>query len=192
MKAHNTVMLAVGLTAALAATTAFSQALISVDEFGGGTIGVSTLTWQTNIVEPFSGMATLSYNLPFLGNRGDVVIMDTYGAISDIIRFDGNSHLFFFSDVGPSDPPISLADVGVPAPNPGAPALLFGEVTLPSGAEGLFGYTPSIGGNDPGGTTAPVSYDFYSEVPEPSSFALVVCGLGAWGLTRCRRKLSRV
>ncbi len=184
-------MLTVGFTAAIAATTAFSQPLISVDEWGNGTIGGSPLTWQTNVVELFSGMATLSYNLPFAGNRGDVSIADNYGVVSDLIRFDGNGHLFFFSDVGINDPPISLADVGIPGFNAAAPVLFFNEVTLPSGAEGLFGYTPAVGGNDPGGATAPVIYDFISDVPEPGALPLLACGLGILGFVQRRRKLSR-
>jgi hypothetical protein len=183
-------MFAAGFTAAIAATTAFSQPLISVDENGVGTFGTSPLTWQTTLFEPFSAMFTLSYNLPFLGNRGDVSILDNYGVVSDLIRFDGNSHLFFFSDTSITEPPTSLADVGVPIFNAAAPVLFFNEVTLPSGAEGLFGYTPVIGGNDPGGTTAPVMYDFISEVPEPSLPALLACGLGILGFVQ-RRKLAR-
>ena len=190
MKKHIKLMLAVGLTAAMGATSAFSQSLfISVDEFGAGTANGNPLTWQTNVVEPFSGMATLSYNLPFPGVRGDVSIADSYGAVSDIIRFDGNFHLFFFSDLGINDPPISLADVGIPGPNAFAPTVYYNEVTLPSGAEGLFGYTPTF--NDPGAnTTGAVVYDFISDIPEPSPLAMLAGGLGMLGFVQRRRKLA--
>ena len=176
------VILAVSIAAAIGASSALAQPLISVDEWGNGTIGGSPLPWQTSLVEPFSGMTTLSYNLPFLGNRGDVVIADSDGTVSDIIRFDGNSHLFFFSDLPPA---ISLADVGIPGPVAAAPALFFNEVIV-GGAEGYFGYLPV--GNDPGGTTAPVMYDFISSyIPEPSLPALLACGFGILTLGRRRR-----
>jgi hypothetical protein len=191
MKRHINLMLAAAFTAAIAATTAFSQPLISVDEWGNGTIGGSPLTWQTTVMEPFSGMLTLSYNLPFAGNRGDVSIADADGTVSDIIRFDGQGHLFFFSDFSVAEPPISLADVGIPGPNAFAPTLYYNEMTLPSGADGLWGYTPTIGGNDPGGTTAPVIYDFISDIPEPGVLPLTACGLGILGFVQRRRKMAR-
>ena len=192
MKKYIKAILAVGFTAAIAATTAFSQPIISVDEFGNGTIGGSPLTWQTNVVESFSGMATLSYNLPFLGNRGDVVLMEpASGVVSDLIRFDGAGHLFFFSDASPGDPADSLADVGLPGFNAAAPALFFNETGPEAGPNGLWGYTPTVGGNDPGGTTAPVIYDFISDVPEPGVLPLMACGLGILGFVQRRRKLAR-
>jgi hypothetical protein len=189
MKKHTKVTLAAGLAAAIAATTAIGQPLISVDEWGNGTVGGSPLTWQTTLLEPFSGMFTLSYTLPFPGVRGDVSIADSDGTVSDIVRFDGNFHLFFFSDFSVAEPPVSLADVGVPGFNPAAPTLFFNEVSLPSGADGLWGYAPTS--NDPGGNTAFVIYDFISDVPEPSSLALLACGLGICGFRLRRRSLSR-
>ena len=148
MKKHNRAIITVGFSAALAATTALSQPLISVDEWGNGAIGGSPLTWQTSLLEPFSGMFTLSYNLPFPGVPGDVSIADSDGTVSDIIRFDGSGHLFFFSDFSVTEPPISLADVGVPPFNAANPVVFLAEVSLPSGADGFWGYTPGF--NNPG------------------------------------------
>ncbi len=191
MKKHTKVTLAAGLAAAIAATTAIGQPLISVDEWGNGTVGGSPLTWQTTLLEPFSGMFTLSYTLPFPGVRGDVSIADSDGTVSDIVRFDGNFHLFFFSDFSVAEPPISLADVGIPGPNAFAPTVYYNEVTLPSGADGLWGYTPGF--SNPGGnTTGTVIYDFISDVPEPGALPLMACGLGILGFVQRRRKLARV
>ena len=190
MNKHIKVVFTVGLTAAITATSALSQPLISVDEFGNGTIGGSPLTWQTSLVEPFSAMATLSYNLPFPGFRGDVVLMEpNSGLVSDLIRFDGNSHLFFFSDASPGDPADSLADVGLPGYNPAAPTLFFNETGPEGGPNGLWGYLPTS--NDPGGNTAAVMYDFISDVPEPGALTLLAAGLGILGYTQRRRKLPR-
>jgi hypothetical protein len=190
MKKHTQVILAVGFTAALAATTALSQPLISVDEWGNGNIGGSPLTWQTSLLEPFSGLFTLSYNLPFPAVPGDVSIADSDGTVSDIIRFDGSGHLFFFSDFSVTEPPISLADVGVPAFNAANPVVFLAEVSLPSGADGFWGYKPGF--NNPGAnSTGTVIYDFISDVPEPGALPLMACGLGILGFIQKRRKLAR-
>ena len=191
MKKYIKVMLAVGVTAAIAATTAFSQnLLIRVDEFGLGTINGNPLPPGVVATEPVSGIATMSYTLPFFGVPGDVVLGEPPGGVaSDVIRFDGNSHLFFFSDVSLADPADSPADVGIPTPN-AANTVSFLETGPEGGPNGLFGYFPGI--NDPGyNTTGTVKYDLISEVPEPGSLALLMCGLGVFGLGLRRRKLAR-
>ena len=191
MKQYIKVILAVGFTAAIAATTALSQPLISVDEFGVGTFNASPLGWQTNVAEPFSGMTTLSYNLPFPGVRGDVVLMEpNSGVVSDLIRFDGNGHLFFFSDASPGDPADSLADVGLPGFNAAAPVLFLNETGPEAGPNGFWGYNPT--GGLPGDNTAGAIYNFISDVPEPGALPLLACGLGILGFVQRRRKLSRV
>ena len=137
----------------------------------------------------------MSYTLPFPGFRGDVVLMEppsAAGVASDVIRFDGNNRLFFFSDFtegSTADPADSPADVGMP-PFLLAPTLTFAETSPEGGPNGLFGYTPIS--NDPGGnTTGTVTYDFISEVPEPGSLTLLACGLGILGFGLRRQKLSR-
>ena len=190
MKKYNKMMLSVGLTVSLGAMTAFSQPLISVDELGVGTFNGNPLTWQTNVAEPLSGMTTLSYNLPFPAGPGDVVLMEpASGRISDVIRFDGAGHLFFFSDAIPGDPADSLADVGLPGQIAGNPTLIFNEVGPEAGPNGLWGYTPGV--NDPGVNTAGAIYDFISDVPEPSSLSLLASGLGIWGYRARRQKLAQ-
>ena len=196
MKKYNKALFALGLTATVAATTALGQTnIITVDEFGLGTFNGNPLP-SGIATEPFSGMATLTYTLPIAGVRGDIVLMEppvASGVVSDVIRFDGTFHLYFFSDFTPgsiTDPPDSPADVGLP-PNPLPPVLTFAETGPESGPNGLFGYVP--GPNDPGADPAgtAVSYNLISDIPEPGSLALLVCGLGACGLANWRRKLRR-
>lgn len=197
MKRYIKVILTVGFTAAIAVTTAFSQPtnIITVNEFGLGTINGAPLP-SGIALDPFgSGLATMSYTLPFPGVRGDVVLNEPPippNQHSDLLRFDGNFHLFFFSDFSAgstADPADSPADVGLP-PFFIAPTLFFTETGPEGGPNGLFGYMPGF--SDPGADSAgPNLYNFISEVPEPGSLALLACGLGILGFALRRQKLSR-
>jgi hypothetical protein len=141
-------------------------------------------------------MTTLAYTLPFPGVRGDVVLDEPPAPSqhSDLLRFDGNFHLFFFSDPTPGlpgDPPDSPADKGLP-PNFLSPALFFLESGSEGGLQGLFGYVP--GPADPGADVAaagPNLYNFISDIPEPGALPLLACGLGILGFVQRRRALAR-
>ena len=112
MKSLRKILLVASLTSAMAAATALSQpfpnALWSFNEqglglFNGGTtIGYSL---GTNRVDPVSGMSTLWYSVggpPVLA--GDVVLIEPQTSqISDLIRFDGQGGLYFFSDLEPGE-----------------------------------------------------------------------------------------
>jgi hypothetical protein len=196
VKKYNKVILAVGFTAAIAATTAFGQTnIITVDEWGIGTFNGTPLL-SGIATDPFSGIATMSYTLPFPGVRGDVVLDEPpvpASQHSDVLRFDGAGHLFFFSDFSAGstiDPPDSPADVGLPTQFL-PPTLFFLESGVEGGVQGLFGYVPGF--NDPGADSAgPNLYNFISDIPEPGSLTLLACGLGIFGLSLRRRQLSRV
>jgi len=190
MKNMNHTLLAAVFTATITATTAYSQPVITVDEFGKGDISGSPLP-SGLALDPFSGMTTLSYTLPFQGLRGDVILSDVAGTVSDIFRFDGNFTLYVYSDTNLSEPNPSPADVGFPAaiePN----ALFATETGSDPGLNGLFNYNPGFTG--PGANSAGATYNLISDpapLPEPGSLALLASGLGISGFGLLRRKLAR-
>jgi len=160
--------------------------VINLDEWGHGYI-TSSQPFPTNMaVEPISGIATLQYTLPFAGTAGDVVLQETVGGpISDVLRFDGQSHVYFFSDSSDGfDAPADVAQM---------PSLLLTpNVTfLEQGQEGglqYIMYTPNLG--DPGFKAAApgTSYYIISDVPEPSVTMLLGClGGGLLFLKTLRR-----
>jgi len=191
MKKLNLTLLAAVFTATLTATTAFSQPVITIDEFGNGDINGSPLP-SGMALDPFSGMTTLNYTLPFQGVRGDVILSDVAGTVSDIFRFDGNFNLYVYSDMDLSEPNPSPADVGFPAalePN----TLFATETGSEPGLNGLFNYNPGFTG--PGANSAGAIYNLISDpapAPEPGSLALLAGGFGILGFRFLRRKPSRV
>jgi hypothetical protein len=119
MKNTNKVLAAAAMAAIItgSATSAFAQTnVITLDENGNGFWNGARLPYTVRL-EPISQVTTLHYILPFSGytNRiGDVVLMETAGQISDIVRFDGTGGVWFFSEREPNQvPPFDLADVAV-------------------------------------------------------------------------------
>jgi hypothetical protein len=146
-----------------------------------GTVNGSPIT-GTIAVEPFSGLSTLHYSLPFTFAGGDVLTTNPVDitpqnptGISDLIRFEGGGNMYFFSLIDDSGPP-DLADV------PAFPAISSNNVTVPeNGPEGNNStlYIPSS--TQPGGdgsTNFTRQYTFISDVPEPCSALLACAGAG--------------
>ena len=181
-----TKVLAVFATAStIAVTAALGQPLITLDEFGKGFFNGAPL--QSSIqTEPLSNIPTLAYNLPFPGVPGDVLLNEPSGVLSDILRFDGNGHVFFFSEREPNDiPPFDPADVGqFPPPVAGLQAVNLLE-NGPEGSNGAF-YNPT--GGLPGDNTVGANYHFISDVPEPGAGLLISVGGGLLWLLRSRRQ----
>jgi hypothetical protein len=172
----------------LSATSGYGQLsqIIYLDENGNGYITPSQPFPYTIGLEPISGKSTLEYTLPFAGVPGDVWLQEAPGGpMSDDLRFDGNSHVFFFSDN--SDGVDSLADVGLPM-------LMTNNVAGPfleTGVEGGFQnyiYTPTA--NQPGYKAAgPVAYNIVSDVPEPGTLLFGALGSGLLLLLKSRRQV---
>ena len=181
MKSKNRSILA-GLFGLLALSagqvSATSVTDIVVDTFGNGTINTLPLTSEY-LWDSSSGLTTLAYNLPFPGTAGDILLQAPTGwptsGTLDVIHFDGQSHLFFFSE------DISL----VPSPiSPNAPA----QLTM-VGPNNVATYLDFSG---PGWDSSRqiINYTFISPVPEPSP--ILLAGLGGallcwWNLRRGKR-----
>jgi len=142
--------------------------------------------------DPFSGIVTLAYQLPFPGVPGDVLLFEPgpqTNVLSDIIRFDGQGFLYFFSEREPTDvPPFDPADVAqFPSPIAGLQSVSLLEVG-PEGNNGAF-YNPA--GGLPGDNTAGATYHFISDVPEPSAGLLTLLGGGLLLVLKQRRQGKR-
>ena len=187
MKRLATVLAVFGLTSIIAVATALAQGpLITVDELGNGTFN-GTLLPSGQKADPFSGIITLAYQLPFPGVPGDVQLFESGpqpSAPSDLIRFDGQGFLYFFSEIEPTDvPPFDPADVAqFPPPVAALPVVSLIESGL-EGNNGVF-YNPAGGG--PGDNTAGASYHFISDIPEPGTAMLV--GVSLMGLLAIIRR----
>jgi hypothetical protein len=162
---------------------------MTLDEYGAGAPRIDASSAQPAFIpplpfpvgytitnDPLSGISTLRYTLRQSGQTpGDLYLTDpSTSLISDIIRFDGQGHVFFFSLKEPGQTSFSLADVDA---LPTLEANSLGQVELPEQNQtgNLFNPIGSQPGFDPlyGGA---LGYNIISEVSEPS--ALVAGSLG--------------
>jgi len=177
---------------------------VNFDENGKGTVvtpgGVSfpltSLGNQTDPVDPTNGLKPLIYSLPSTTGvaftQGDANVFEVTSpntGPSDLLRWTNTAStgplLIVYSDRAESGELPDLADVGIPTLR--QPLTITLEETGPeNGINGVFGYTPTP--NQPGGVPAPVgpaTYNFTSDVPEPTSLAAL--GVTAFMLLRRRR-----
>jgi hypothetical protein len=180
------------LIGSLGSAQAFPTApTYTFNELGNGTWADGTPISGWMQADPGPGGLTnaLTYGLPFAGVAGDVVMLEPEDEIesselvelSDVIRFNGNGTLVFYSDSdeerGESDP----ADTGFPTQY--YTNMVFISEVGPEGANYAY-YTPTAGqpGYDPSNPT----YLFISDIPEPSTVMLV--GLSLAGLLAFKRR----
>jgi hypothetical protein len=170
---------------------------ISVDENGNGQLANSS---GFNSPLPFASQTdpgpgglnnALTYGLlnpPGL-TAGDVFLTNAAcgGCITDVIRFNPDEGIasstgalvFYSNDSG------SLADIGFPTAN------YTNTLSISEGPTGAI-YTPVTG--EPGfvaGSAGPVTYDLTSlaaDVPEPSTWAMMILGFAGVGFMAYRRK----
>jgi hypothetical protein len=179
------ILVVFGLLTLVASNVSAQSLKATFDEWGNGTDGSGApLTAYLSAVEPISGLSTLMYVLPWTVTPGDLIINDSAGVFTDLIRFDTNTTYggvaYFFSD-GADESPSPPADSPVIPPYIAA----FPPVTE-IGSEGsnfasYFASGPFPGSVTPGGLG--VAYTIISDspaVPEPSTFMLL--GLGAFSL----------
>jgi PEP-CTERM motif len=167
---------------AVAVSSARAQTTIAVDEQGNYFINGNPGPAPTPQPEPFTGVVGMRFQLPFPGNRGDIGMSEQPGAVSDLVRFDGNFGMWFFSLTDETSGPDSPADVPMlPQLNTALPFFPFPE-TGPEGNNFLSynssSTSPPVGGDG----NIPVQYLFQSDglVPEPSTFILL--GVGGAGV----------
>jgi hypothetical protein len=183
MKTH---LLLVGLFVTFALVIPASAAVLTFDEFRNGAFGPGVIAPDPG---PGGFGAVMTYNLPFAGVPGDVLLRDADegGVVLDIVRFNGNGTLLFYSD--DTDGFDSPADTSSPPT-----ALYPNEVLIPEvGNElnnGAF-YTP--GPNDPGFDPSFPTYRLISDgsgppVPEPVSASLLAVGAAVGGLVVIKRR----
>jgi hypothetical protein len=160
---------------------------ITVDEDAkGSTNGMSISGVLTNDPGPGGQSQALTYPLPFPGLPGDVLLLESPagGPASDILRFNGNRTVVFYSDpftVDTNDCPDSLAD------GPGPTVLYSTQVVLietgPEGGTNGATYTPTSTqpGWDPSGPT----YTFISDYAPLAADPFTAWQLKYFGCTNC-------
>jgi hypothetical protein len=190
MKKFAKVVILFGFTLAVASSTSFAQFTFTIDEFGGPNTSFPSILAP----DPSGGVTTspvLIYLLPFGVVSGDVILTEPGlppTPDSDVIRFWNNaagtqSEIIFYSDFSLTDPPDSPADVGLPTQF--QPLTIRINEVGPEGNNGAI-YVASPG--MPGSTSAPIQYNIISDVPEPGTGALLLCGVGLlFGNRRFRR-----
>src|SRR5262249_17899483 len=89
-------------------------ATIIVNEYGNA-LGTTSQGYLSNDLGPGGRKNALTYNLPFKGTQGDVLLTDQpTGVLGDVIRFNGDGTLIFYSDSSASDPADAPADTVAP------------------------------------------------------------------------------
>lgn len=133
--------------------------------------------------------STLIYTLPFAGVVGDVELIEPETGIpGDVLRFNGDNTLIFYSmGTAPNTP--DLAD------EPRPPFPVPNTVVITEGPNEDAFYTPTTG--QPGyDSSALPAYHFISNdvtpVPEPSSIALLTLGADGLFLAALGRRRKRL
>lgn len=124
----------------------------------------------------------LMYDLPFAGNvwvAGDLSVYEgsLSGDLVNVIRFDGNGHLIYYSS--------GASGITAPADVPYPPSPPLDNIAETFEVGGYAYYTPTEG--LPGYDLSNPTYRF-SEVPEPGTGALVALGAGLLLVVRRRHQ----
>lgn len=167
-------LLGIGICVGILAASATSGlagifAIYTLDNTGNAYYTAGDLSPATQATDPVSGLTTLEYTLPFAGTAGDVLFQqNASGPVTDLLRFDGNSHVYFFSTDGVGSPAYVAALPATGSPNAGPFILQNSSATLASQ-----NYNPTSG--QPG-YNAGTQYSVNVVVPEPSPMVLGAMG----------------
>ena len=202
MKHSTQILLAIAFACAITPNSLFAQITYTFDEYGtsSGTSSAPPISPGIMQPDPSGGLTVpvLVYTVPLPLVTGDVVLTEpgnpTGGPDSDVVRFwnptgINQTQIIFYSDASAADPADSPADTGLPQQliNP-----VFINEVGPEGNNGAI-YTPPAGGpgSFPG---ALIQYNIISDgrVPEPSTVALTIAGVGLLLFTLKRRHQANV
>jgi hypothetical protein len=161
-----------------AVTTPLQGDTIQIDQFGNGLFGSTPISgYLSNYYDGTNTYSALTYNLPFSGQEGSLVLTDpNFSDLPmEILIFNGAGNVFFFA----GNMPGSAAYVPSP-PALDSTSLAFVSDTGPEASSSAT-FTPSPGdpGYDPSGPTyfidngtTPVA----APTPEPGSIVLLATG----------------
>jgi hypothetical protein len=167
------VLLVGTIAVGLAQSQPANAALITVDENGHGTSAV--FVGLTPDPGPGGLPAVLTYTLPFAGFIGDVQMTDN-GVVLDVLRFNGNGTLLFYSDnVDGFD-----AHGDTPSPPGGfyPNLVVIPEVGTETDNGAFYAPLPGQPGFDPSNPT----YEFISDGAGPNGVPGPIAGAGLPGL----------
>jgi hypothetical protein len=165
-----------------------AQIIVRFDENGNVTINGQTSQIGNVGMDtgPGGGLALIYPNTTGIAFvPGDVLLFEPDGTVSDVVRFNPDQTIAFYSEAGDNEVgPADLADTGY-WPTQWYTNLVQIPETGPEGGVNGAMYFPLP--NQPGfvgGAPAPVGYEIVSDVPEPATLSLLALG----GLLALRRR----
>ena len=187
------ILVVFGLLTLVAGSVSAQSLKAQFDEWGVGSSNNTALLYTYPALDPVSGLSTLMYRLPFPAvTPGDLIITESTGAVSDLIRFGNDSIsgiVYFYSDPADESPaPPADNPFGIPSYSAAFPPV--SEI----GTEGndyanYFAAAGMPGSALQNGNALGVAYTIISDsaaVPEPST--VVLLGMSAISLLFCARR----
>jgi hypothetical protein len=147
--------------------------IITIDERGVGTYPDGTpIPWRIGLDPGPGGLPNALIYLPQLSFvEGDVLLKESPdGDVSDVIRFNPDGQIVFYSDSEPGEDDQDLADTGFPTANY---TNLISVFELGTEGNSWADYKPDPGMPGYSPNLPDLMYHIVSDIPEPSTFVLV-------------------